>query len=69
MAVAVAVPFGVVQLLLSVELQVTVGFVVLSAIIDSHVAVHPEVISVAVTMYVPADRPACVASVPPLLHT
>ena len=67
-AVALAVPFGVVQLLLSVEAQVTVGLVVFVPTIDSQLAVQPVVKSVTTTVYVPADRPLMLASVEPLLH-
>ena len=62
-AVALAVPFGVVQLLLSVEAQVTVGLVVFVPTIDSQLAVQPVVKSVTTTVYVPADRPLMLASV------
>ncbi|MBL0052334.1 MAG: hypothetical protein IPP29_12890 [Bacteroidetes bacterium] len=41
-AVALAVPFGVVQLLLSVEAQVTAGLVVFVPTIDSQLAVQPS---------------------------
>ena len=67
-AVALAVPFGVVQLLLSVEAQVTAGLVVFVPTIDSQLAVQPVVKSVTTTVYVPADRPLMLASVEPLLH-
>ena len=49
-AVAVAVPFGVAQLVLSVLAQVTIGFVVLFVIIASQVFVHPVDVLVTVTV-------------------
>ena len=67
-AVALAVPFGVVQLLLSVEAQVTAGLVVFVPTTDAQLAVHPVVKSVTITVYVPAESPLMLALVEPLLQ-
>ena len=60
-------PFGFVQFVLFVDEQITAGtagFV----IVAEHVAVHPVVVLVTVTVYVPALKLLMVAVVPPLLH-
>ena len=63
-----ALPLGVVQLVLSTLLHVTLGGVVVEATIDEHVAVQLEVVLVTVTVYVPALKLLIAAVVPPLLH-
>jgi hypothetical protein len=67
-AVALAVPFGLVQFVLSVAAHVTLGLTVLVPTTDSQLAVHPVVKSVTTTVYVPADSPLMLALVEPLLH-
>ncbi|MBK8848067.1 MAG: hypothetical protein IPO27_16640 [Bacteroidetes bacterium] len=56
------------QLVLSVALQVTSGLLVLIATLFVHVAVHPVLRSVTVTVYTPALKPLMLALVSPLLH-
>ena len=65
---ALAVPFGVVQLVLSVAVHVTLGLTVFVPTTDVQLAVHPVVKSVTITVYVPAESPLILASVEPLLH-
>ena len=67
-AVAVAVPFGVAQLVLSVLAQVTIGFVVLFVITASQVFIQLVTGSVTVTVYVPTSRLFIIAVIAPLLH-
>ena len=67
-AVAVAVPFGVAQLVLSVLAQVTIGFVVLFVITASQVFIQLVTGSVTVTVYVPAARLFIIAVIAPVLH-
>ena len=67
-AVALAVPFGVVQLVLSVAVHVTLGLTVFVPTTDVQLAVHPVVKSVTITVYVPAERPLMLALVEPLLQ-
>lgn len=64
---ALAVPFGFVQFVLFVDEQITAGtagFV----IVAEHVAVHPDVVLVTITVYVPPDNPVKLGLVDPLLH-
>ena len=65
---ALAVPFGVVQLVLSVAVHVTLGLTVFVPTTDVQLAVHPVVKSVTITVYVPAERPLMLALVEPLLQ-
>ncbi|MBK8848066.1 MAG: hypothetical protein IPO27_16635 [Bacteroidetes bacterium] len=67
-AVADAVPLALVQLLLSVDEQLTAGLLVLSLTVEAQVAVHPVLRSVTVTVYTPALKPLMLALVSPLLH-
>ena len=68
MAVAVALPFGVEQFVLSTLEQVTVGGVVVFVTIAEQVFVHEVTVFVTVTVYVPAFKPVIVAVVAPVLH-
>ena len=65
---ALAVPFGVVQFVLSVTEHVTLGLTVFVPTTDVQLAVQPVVKSVATTVYVPAESPLILASVEPLLQ-
>ena len=67
-AVAVALPFGVEQFVLSTFAQVTVGGVVVFVTIAEQVFVHEVTVFVTVTVYVPAFKPVIVAVVAPVLH-
>ena len=67
-AVALAVPFGVKQFVLSVAEHVTIGLTVFVPTTDAQLAVHPVVKSVTITVYVPAESPLKLAPVEPLLH-
>jgi hypothetical protein len=67
-AVALAVPFGLEQFVLSVAEHVTDGLAGLLPTVDSQVDVQPVVISVTVTVYVPADNPLILEFVLLLLH-
>ena len=67
-AVAVALPFGVEQFVLSTLEQVTVGGVVVFVTIAEQVFVHEVTVFVTVTVYVPAFKPVIVAVVAPVLH-
>ena len=57
-----------VQLVFAVGVQFAVGLVVLFTTVAEQVAVHPFVVLVTVTVYVPPFNPVIVAVVPPLLH-
>ena len=65
---ALAVPFGVVQFVLSVTEHVTLGLTVFVPTTDVQLAVHPVVKSVTITVYVPAESPLMLALVEPLLQ-
>ena len=65
---AVAVPLGVAQLVLSDFAQVTVGGVVVLPTTAWQLLVHPVVVFVTVTVYVPADSPVILAVFAPVLH-
>ena len=65
---AVALPFGAAQFVLSTLLQVTVGFVVLLSTTAWQVFVHPVVVLVTVTVYVPEVNAVIEAVVAPVLH-
>ena len=61
-------PFGFIQFVLSVEPQLTLGTDGLLPTTDSHVAVQPVLISVTVTVYVPAVKLLILDVVAPSLH-
>jgi hypothetical protein len=61
------VPLGFVQFVLLVDEQVTVGTTGFVKVVE-HVAVHPDVVLVTITVYVPADKPVKLVLVDPLLH-
>ena len=68
LAVAVAVPFGVAQLVLSVLSHVTLGGVLVAVTTAWHVLVQPVAVFVTVTVYVLADKPDMLDVVAPVLH-
>ena len=65
---ALAVPLALVQLVLSVEPQLTNGLVVALVTTASQLAVQPVDKSVTTTVYVPADSPLILDVVSPLFH-
>ena len=67
-AVAVALPFAGIQLVLSTCLQVKLGGVELVTTTAWQVFVHPVVVFVTVTVYVPEFKLLMVAVVAPVLH-
>ncbi len=68
LVLTVAVPFGFTQLVFATGVQFAVGGVDVDATIAEHVAVHPVVVLVTVTVYVPAARLLIIAVVSLLLH-
>ncbi len=61
-------PFGFTQLVFATGIQFADGGVVVDATVAEHVAVHPVVVLVTVTVYVPAARLLIIAVVALLLH-